>query len=683
MDATTLAFAPLIPEPVLYALGLVLAAIVALAALRGLKGWIWRALAGAVLLAALANPSLVREQREPLSDIALMVTDTSVSMDIAGRREAAGAAAFRIRAFADADPLLDLVEISGGRAEDGTRLVDTIRNGLADIPRHRLAGVIALSDGRVHDLPGDPGSLALPAPLHHFATGDDSAGDRRLVIEEAPRYGLVGDLVTFTIRVEDPTAAQGTAIVTLRVDGGDPITARVQIGETVSVQAEARHRGANVVEIEVEPGREELSLVNNRAAVSVTGVRDRLRVLLVTGEPHNGARAWRDLLKSDPSVDLVHFTILRPLDKQDGVPPDELALIAFPVFELFQQRLAEFDLVIFDRYRRRGILSPIYIGNIARYVEEGGALLVTTGPPFAGPASLARSQLASVLPARPDGDIAEGRFVPQISEAGERHPVTAPLAGGEAGWGPWFRRIGAIPVAGETVLESPDGEPLLILSRQGQGRAAILMSDQAWLWERGFEGGGPHDELFRRVAHWLMGEPELDEERLAAMVSAGELAATRTTLDESAPPLEITWPSGETATVEMTAQAPGRFTAQLPAQETGLIRLRSGELTTVASSGPLNPREYANLTLDTEGLAPLVEASGGGAFTLGSGTSPEMPELRRTRPGATQATASWAGLQRNGAYQVVDAERTPLAPALLAVALALALTGMAWRREGK
>ena len=683
MEATTLAFAPLVPASLVWGLAALLAAIVAFAALRGLSGWLWRGLAGAALLAALANPSLVREAREPLTDIALVVTDDSRSMEIGGRAEAASAALGAVRAHAEADAGLDLVEIAGGRAEDGTRLVDTIRAGLADIPRNRLAGVIVLSDGRVHDVPADPGSLALPAPLHHFATGDAGAGDRRLVIEEAPRYGLVGDPVTFTLRVEDETAAAGSALVTLRVDGGDPIRARVEIGSPVSVQALVNNRGANVVEIEVEPGEEELSLLNNRAAVSVTGVRDRLRVLLVTGEPHNGARAWRDLLKSDPSVDLVHFTILRPLDKQDNVPPDELALIAFPVFELFQQRLEEFDLVIFDRYRRRGILSPIYIGNIARYVDTGGALLVTTGPPFAGPASLARSQLASVLPARPDGEIDEGRFVPQVSETGARHPVTAPLDGQEDRWGPWFRRIGAIPIAGETVLESPDGEPLLILSRQGEGRAAILLSDQAWLWERGFEGGGPHDELCRRVAHWLMGEPELDEERLSASVAEGELTAVRATLSGEAPPLEITWPSGDTASVPMAEAAPGRFAASLPVEETGLVRLRSGELTTVVSAGPLNPREYTNLRLDPEGLAPLVEASGGGAFEIGTGTDPALPELRRPRAGSVQAGTGWAGLQRNGAYQVLEARRTPLAPGLLAVALALALMGMAWRREGR
>jgi len=681
MHTASLVFAPLMNPALITTLGALALLAAAFALARGLKGWFWRAVAALLLVAALMNPALVREQREPLADVALVIIDDSVSMNIGERAEAAETAARAISNFADADPLLDVVELRGGHAPDGTRLVETVRQGLSSIPRERLAGIIVISDGQVHDVPADASSLGLGAPLHHFMTGNPNARDRRLIVSQAPRYGLVGEQVSFTLRVEDEAAPAGTATVRLSVDGGEPITARVAIGRDVTVQAELLNRGANVVQMEVEPGTEELSLVNNRAAVSVTGVRDRMRVLLVTGEPHNGARAWRNLLKSDPSVDLVHFTILRPLDKDDSVPADELSLIAFPVFELFQMRLNEFDLIIFDRYRRRGILRPLYFDNIARYVEGGGALLVTTGPPFAGAESLARSPLSAILPASPDGVIAEERFTPRISEAGLRHPVTAPMANEQAEWGPWFRRIGARAVSGETVLESPDGAPLLTLARAGEGRAAILLSDQAWLWARGYEGGGPHDELFRRVAHWLMGEPELDEERLTAGVSGGMLQVTRTTLDESVPPLQVEWPSGRAEQIPMNEVSPGRFLAETSADEQGLVRLRSGDLTTVAAAGPLNPREYADLRPDPEGLSALTEVSGGGVFTLGEAVN--LPALRRPRTGARMAGAGWAGLQRNEAYVVADAERTPLAPGLLVAFLAMGLLAGAWRREGQ
>ncbi len=684
MSASSLVFAPLVANWLLIALSLLLAAAALLAAFRGLKGWVWRALAAAALIAALANPALVREIREPLSDILLVVRDTSASMDIGSRADTARNATSALQRFAEADEGLEIVEVEGGATPDGTRLIDTLRAGLGDIPRNRLAGVVVLSEGQVHDMPSDPESLGLTAPVHHFATGDPQATDRRLIVEEAPRFGIVGEAVRFRLRVEDEGAPAGTAMLTLRLDGGDPIRARATIGETVTVEALVQNRGANVIEIEVEPGASELSLINNRAAVSVTGVRDRLRVLLVTGEPHNGARAWRNLLKSDPSVDLVHFTILRPLDKADGALPEELALIAFPVFELFELRLREFDLIIFDRYRRRGILPANYFQNIARYVDEGGALLITAGPDYAGPDSIARSLLASVLPARPTGAVREGAFRPRVSLAGERHPVTAPLAGQEEGWGSWYRYVGGQALAGETLLDTPSGDPLLVLSRQGEGRAAILLSDQSWLWARGHDGGGPHDELFRRVAHWLMNEPELDEERLTATLSDGVLSATRTTLEGSASDLEVTWPSGRTETLTMSEAAPGRFTASTETgNEAGLIRLRSGDATTVISAGPLNPREYLDLRVTREPLRPLVRETRGGSFLLGGDETPQMPNLRRTRPDGLQAGPGWAGLQRNGAYTVAEAQRTPLAPGLLVAALILALLGAGWWREGK
>jgi hypothetical protein len=681
MDAVTLSFSPLVPPALAYGLGALALTVAIFALVRGLKGWLWRALAGLVLTGALLNPALVQETREPLSDVAVLITDDSASMQIGTRASAAEQTAQALRALAESDPLLDLVEISGGTSEDGTRLNRALQQGLSQAPRNRLAGVIIASDGQVHDTPPSADELGLEAPVHHFLTGDPNARDRRLIVSQAPRYGLVGDPVSFTLRVEDEGAATGTAMVNLSVDGGDPIQARVQIGQDVTVQAEIANRGPNVVEIEVEPGPGELSLINNSAAVNVTGVRDRLRVLLVTGEPHNGARAWRNLLKSDPSVDLVHFTILRPLDKDDSVPANELALIAFPVFELFQLSLDEFDLVIFDRYRRRGILRPLYFDNIANYVENGGALLVTTGPPFAGPESVSRSPLASVLPAAPNGQISEERFIPEISEIGQRHPVTRPMLPGEDEWGPWFRRIGARPLSGETVLQAPNGDPLLTLSHEGQGRAAILLSDQAWLWARGYEGGGPHDELFRRVAHWLMGEPELDEERLSARVVDGELEVTRNTLSDDVPELEIEWPSGAQDSVEMDQTGLGVYTERMTAREQGLVRLRSGDLTTVTASGPLNPLEYRDLRPNPEGFAALVDSSDGGVFMLGDDIA--IPDLRRTNARARQAGMNWAGLKRNNAYLVTDAQSVPLAPGLLIALLALGLLALAWRREGR
>ncbi len=680
----TLTLDPLLPIAWVAGLGLV-AVVAGVAALR--KRAVLRLIAVAALTLALLNPALVREQRDPLPDTVVLVTDESESMTIGDRQAAREAAADEIRRLVANDGGLEIIEVRAGRDDDGTRLFDALARAVGEAPRDRLAGVIAITDGQVHDAPETANALGIDAPVHALLVGDRRAGDRRLEVLQAPQFGIVGEKATFNVRIVDAGAAPGErALVRLWVDGGDPVSATAPIGEAVEVEVAITKRGANVVEIEAAPGTSELTLVNNRAAVSVSGVRDRLRVLLITGEPHAGARAWRDLLKSDPSVDLVHFTILRPPEKGDAAPIEELSLIGFPTDELFQDKLEEFDLVIFDRYKRRGVIFMSYLDNIARYVEGGGALLIAAGPDFATPLSLYRTPLSAVLPARPSNAVAEGGFRPALTDMGRTHPVTSEFArtGEDQTWGRWFRVIEATPVSGQPLLTAGDSEdPLLMLDRVGDGRVALVLSDQPWLWARGVEGGGPHAELFRRLAHWMMKEPELEEERLAATVADGDVQVSRRTMGGAPGRATVTTPSGQEIEIPLAEVEPGLYAGAAPIAETGLHRVRSGDLTTVASAGPLNPKEFADLTPTDAALNPLIQATGGGAFYLGDGAGVRAPTVRRTRADADQAGRGWMGLQRNNAYVTRSQDRRPLAPALLAVLIALgALTG-AWAREGR
>jgi hypothetical protein len=681
--SVSIAFDPLLPPTLI-------AAFAALAALAGLFALRTRALlrtaAIGVLALALANPSLVRQEREPLTDVVALVTDLSQSLDAGARRATAEAAAEAVRDLVEADPELELVEAEAARGDDGTFLFDALFRALAEAPRRRLAAIVVVTDGQIHDAPRSLDAFDVDAPIHAVLIGDRNANDRRLEIRRAPPYGIVGERATFELVVHDSAAERGApAEVALSLDGGEPMRAFARVGEPVQVGVEIRRRGPNVVEIEAAPGEDELTLANNRAAVSVSGVRDRLRVLLVTGEPHAGARAWRDLLKSDPSVDLVHFTILRPPEKSTPTPTDELSLIAFPVQELFEEKIDEFDLIIFDHYRRRdGVIQPIHLDNIARRVEEGGALLIAAGPPFGTPLSLYRTPLAAVLPARPTNEIFEQGFTPTVSDLGRRHPVTsALLRAGQAHWGRWFRIIDATPVSGEVLMQGPDGRPLVMLDRVGQGRVALVLSDHAWLWARGVEGGGPHGELFRRLGHWLMQEPDLEEERLIASAASGTLRVERRTMGDPPAPATVTSPSGEELSAPMVAVDEANYAAEIPIDETGLYRIRSGDLTAVAAAGPLNPRELANLTPTDDVLSPFVEATRGGVFFIGEGEAARLPSVRRTRADADQSGRGWMGWRRNEAYAATREERDPLAPALLAVALALGALTFAWAREGR
>ncbi len=697
MDPASLGieWTPLLPPWAILAFAGVGASLVALGAWRRARGILWRAMAVAVMAAALANPSLIAEEREALADVAVLLIDESASQDIAPRPSQTAAAAAAMEQRMRALPDIEVRVVRAGRAlpggEEGTRLFAALNDALSDVPNRRLAGIVAITDGQVHDVPTGPAAAGFDAPLHVLLTGLSQDGDRRLTLPKAPTFGLVGKPVTVTVRVDDlPDAGgAGTVNVSLWKDGEPLAPVEVPLGVDHEIELPIDHGGPQVFEIAVGNGPRELSLVNNRAIAVVNGVRDRLRVLLISGEPYPGERTWRSLLKADTAVDLIHFTILRPPEKQDGTPVNELSLIAFPTRELFEAKLDEFDLVIFDRYRRGGVLPRAYFENIVDYVRAGGALLESSGADYAGPLSVYQSPLSEVLPAEPTGRVIERGFRPMVSVLGRRHPVTADLPGSmaESGedaavprWGRWFRHVDTRLKRGTAVMEGIDGLPLLVLDRVGEGRVAQLLSDQIWLWSRGFEGGGPQLELLRRVAHWLMKEPELDEEALRATVEQGRLRITRRSLDEDQGDVTVTTPSGRSFALELSPDGPGRAAADTQAGEIGLYRVGDGDRHAFAASGPLNPLEFADLRATAERLQPLAEATGGAILPL----SPDRhPQIRKVASGRDTAGRDWLGLRANNDYIVRGVSQTPLVPPILVLAAGLGALLLSWWREGR
>jgi hypothetical protein len=684
-------FAPHLPLALLWILIAAAIGLTILSFVLHVSGAWARGLALAIVLLAIANPLIVHEMREGLPDVVALIVDRSQSMDVRGRRGQADAAAEQIRKTLAADKSLEVrrAEITTHPGEDtGTQLFTTLQTALASAPPDRVAGAIAITDGEVHDALTN-GKRALNAPLQVLIAGQHDERDRKLTISSASRFAIVGQYADITLRVDDfGRAPGGVAEIALRIDGVNAGTRVVPTGRSTIVHVPIAHAGENVIEVEARPGPAELTLQNNRAVIPVTGVRDRLRVLLVSGEPHAGERVWRSLLKADPSVDLVHFTILRPPDKQDATPINELSLIAFPTRELFVEKLDSFDLVIFDRCNTGGGLSLIplaYFENIARYVEDGGALLIASGPEFADQLSIYRTPLAAVLPAQPTGDVIAQPFKPLVTDAGLAHPVTRDLPGANAdgkppSWGRWFRLVGTAKVSGETVMAGPDNRPLLVLDRVGKGRVAEFLSDQEWLWARGFEGGGPQAELLRRLAHWLMKEPELEEERLSASIVNGRIAIERHTMAPQAKPVTLTYPSGGKTTINLNKVEPGLWRATANATELGLYRLTDGTLNAVTAAGPLNPKEVADMRATDAVLKGPAEATGGSVHWLADGG---VPGIRRVNPGATASGDRWIGLRRNGAYRVTSVEQTALLPPWLALFLLIGTLLLAWRLEGR
>lgn len=686
----SIAFAPMFPWVILTALAALALILSGFGFWRRARGTGLRLLTSAVLLAAMANPVLVEEERIANRDVVAVVVDESASQRIGTRAAQTEKAATDLTDQLKRMRDVDVRVIRAGGADknrkvpvDGTRLFEDIQRAMASVPRNRIGGTFLITDGQVHDAPLDGTKPPIAGPVHTLLTGSPKERDRRLVIKNAPRFGLVGKTVEIEVLVRDHNgpANGGNARVTIVQHGKPDRVATAPIGRPHKIKLEIDHAGANILQLEAAPLEGEITAANNRAVVQVNGVRERLRVLLVSGEPHPGERVWRNFLKADPSVDLVHFTILRPPEKQDATPVRELSLIAFPIRELFEVKIKEFDLIIFDHYRRRGVLPGLYLENIVRYVEEGGAVLTAAGPAFATPLSLSRTPLGDILPGAPTGNVIERGLKPLITESGNRHPVTADLASASDGvprWGRWFRQIEATKTRGHTLLNGVNNSPLLILDRVGEGRVAQLLSDHIWLWARGFENGGPHSEILRRLAHWLMKEPDLEEEDLRAVIEGSELAIIRRSVSDEHPEIEVTLPSGATKTVTLKKGAGGRARGAIPADEVGIYQLNDGTITAVAAVGNVNPKEFSDMRATTAMLRPAALASGGGLHWLADGA----PTLRRVRADRKPSGSGWMGVLANRDFRIASVRETPMLPAILVLLLGLGTLMWAWRREG-
>ena len=701
-------FAPLLPPPLLWVLALLALALIIVLFIRRARGALLRLAALAALLLALLNPTLREEERESLANVAIVVLDQSTSQRLAQRPEQTAAIKADLEAKFAKIPKLTIKWVQGGVASEtsaaGTNLFSDLNAALNDTPPDRIAGVIMVTDGQVHDVPKSAAGLGFDAPVHTLLTGAPGEFDRRIEVIQAPKYGLVGQSRPIEVAVrETGKTGQHDPDVTLKVrrEGRPDETIRTRIGQTVSVDMPFPHTGTNILELELDTAPGELTPANNRAVIAAEGVRENLRVLLVSGEPHAGERTWRNLLKSDASVDLVHFTILRPPEKQDGTPINQLSLIAFPTRELFSEKINDFDLIIFDRYEHKGILQLLYYDNISRYVSQhGGALLVAAGNDYASRFTLYHTPLSPVLPAPPTGRVLEMPFKAKITEVGLKHPVTQDLPGsGAAGaaptWGRWFRQAEVNADKGHVLMSGAEDKPLLVLDRKGKGRVALLTSDQAWLWARGYEGGGPHTDLLRRLSHWLMKEPDLEEERLIASAKGFKLSLERRSMEQTVKPVKLLGPGGEQQDVTLEPGGKGIFRATVDVKVPGLYKAETpgpdGVLTAVANAGIEDPREMNEVTATADKMKPIAESTGGGVFwtnptgllAAATGASVEVPRITMLSNAKLLAGSDWLGLKDRDAYLTKGVKLTPLFTGFLALAALLFLLATAWWREGR
>lgn len=642
---------------------------------------------GALLIAALCNPQLVKTQRAQQNSVGLLVVDDSDSQRVAQRLASVENTVEALLAKAAKLPNFDwhVVRYSDGAtqksANGGTRLGSLLRDGIAAIPAAQNAGIVIVTDGQIEDAERLQPSQA-DVPIHTLMTGSRTFFDRRLLVSEEPAFAEVGKPRTLVFEVEDiGFSAIDSAKIRWQMNEEDPQEMLVRPGQPAQLTFTPTHRGLNSLDISVEERSGEVTTLNNRITLAISGVRNRLRVVLVSGEPYQGERLWRSTLKSDPSVDLVHFTILRLPTSRDVTPVSELSLIPFPTQELFEENLTKFDLVIFDRYSMRGVLQQRYLANLASYVRQGGALLVAVGPEYGRDLSLYTTPLGDVLPVAPRGEILDAPFRPLVTPLGKRHPVTKGLlaTAPQTKWGPWYRLSAGTAMAGQTIMSGPLDLPLVVLDRQGKGRIAMMMSDQSWVWGRGIDGGGPYTTLIRRLVHWLMAEPDLEEEHLSARVDGQTLTVTRRSLRGPSSPVEIEAPDGSVTALALKQVDPGVYEGSLSQAKPGLYRLSDDSGSTVASVGAVSRAEVERLEPTDAVMALASQASGGGVYWV----EERLPELRLVSNDERLFAREWIGLNDRSKGAIARIARTPLLPPWAWLLLLSGALLASWWRESR
>lgn len=636
-------------------------------------GWP-RLLAYGFLTLCVLNPVRLDAVTKPISDVVLLAFDRSASQSVLPRPEQISQAQQTILQSLENKSAFDVRVVSIDGEED-TRIFEKLENAFSDVPKNRRAGIILVTDGQIHDVPKTL-SPSQFGPLHVLLTGRKNEKDRRLTPLATPAFGIVGKTAIIKLRLDDPDLPENTSIpMTVNDGSGEPYLVRISPKKDVNITTSINHPGENIITFSIPVSDHEISTANNTLAISIKGVRDRLKVLLVSGEPHAGGRLWRDMLRADPAIDLVHFTILRNPDSIDLTPRHELSLIPFPFQELFEEKLTDFDLIIFDRYRKNDIMPDLYYKNIVDYVKNGGAFLEVSGPSYAGPESIFSTPLEEILPGAPTHIFLNGSFKPTITDKGMKHPVLLPFAGHDKNWGPWLNVNKLNNIKGDILLQAGEGgPPLLILNKVDKGRIAQLASDEVWLWSRGYKGGGPAIDLFRRVAHWLMKEPSLEEQFLSLSLQGKTLVITQENAHNPTPPLNLTYPDGRIENLGLIKRAINRSVS-----EPGIYTLSDGVHTSSVIVGMSDSLEYRNLLSTPDILAPFVLASRGTVRRLDGNAIPDIRAASGRN--ATYGGDNWIGLKASNSTQTIESRQTPIVPALAWLFILIPLFGWMWWHE--
>jgi len=600
-------------------------------------------------------------------DLALHAAD-ALSKHFSGARVALrGFASGELRPLVVADAL---AHINPSELSDESDLRSAL-NALSQEPGERPKAIVVVSDGRFtrpsatqDDASLRELTLALGAPIHTVA-----------VTEQAPR-----DASIRSIRTSGATVAHQPLALTIEIGCGGglscaevPVTARElrqgvepfvlasgvakMTGETATVELSItlERAGARLVEVSIEPPEGDTIPENNTRILTFSVTRDRLRLLHVAGRPTYDVRALRMWLKSDESIDLIAFFILRTDEDNTETSEDsELALIPFPVDELFTEHLPSFDAVILQDIDAVTYKLLRHLPALANYVRGGGGLIMVGGPSAFAGGGYARSPLEAVLPVElgggePPFDTAD--FVPRYTEAGRSAPVLRGLTELFADELPTFtgsNTLGPARPNAITLWEHPDRRaarmpmPVLALGESGDGRSIALGVDGthalAFSEFADRAAGRAYGALWDGLVGWLMRDPRYEALRLelaGACIaglpaklrlvrlpgSAGDVSLQLTRLGPQRTPV---------LTKSVKDPAPGPLELELGALEVGgysaSARVGAAPPTRFDFACERGGPAWSDSRPDPERLARIAKVSGGRAVSLSQLSELPVPD---------------------------------------------------------
>ena len=678
-------FYPLFSYESTFLISLIFILILALYFYFYLKNFFLRIFIFLILLILVFNPLINSMRKLHHKDILIVMYDKTQSVIETKKIDQLIKVKKNIKDIIVDEEKLEIVEIEVNNLnnKDGkiqTKIITNVQKAFQKLEKNRVAGVIIVTDGIIHDLDKIEEDF-IDIPIHFFLLGNKNERDRSIITENIPEYAVVGKPIDFMFKIIDENFQEEVS-ASFILDGMQILTKTFITNINHQIKLPINHAGENLLEIKINNHPNEITFANNYKVFKINGIHEKLRVMLISGEPNMGLRNWRNILNSDPSIELLHFTILRPPSKRDLTPVKELALIPFPSQELFSADISKFSLIILDQYTLQGILPKKYLDNIVDYVIGGGAILNISGQEYLSDRSLLNSSLVNILPTRPE-EFFIGPFLPSLTDLGKRHPITNTLekAFKDNKWGKWFSFIKANKISGQTLM-SANKYPLLIINEVSQGRVAQILSDQSWVWNKDRENKGPLVELLRNTIHWLLKTPELQENYLNVIKNNNFITLNLNSLNEGDTSAIITSPSGENLFVLMKDNKNGSLFGKFESTEYGKFNIKVNDIEKDFFIGITDSKELEKVSSSSFLINSFFEKNKQYLYSI-TWLGDSIPKIVKVFNKNNIAGSNWVGLLEKKVQKNDTFINKELINWSLIMPLLLLLLFMCWYRENR